>query len=148
MHTIICKVIVWRWISGYWIQFCKQWSLNSYFSLGVLKENELIWKNDRSRSLYKMNKWNKLVQEPQKLNNGSRKTVHLGTIDCGFTIGIRGLRIQYNWTWQLSERIRFALKTLILSVQAVSFVTDSIKCNLDSWSVYNHSDLNLMWESN
>jgi hypothetical protein len=36
--------------------------------------------------LYKMNKWNKFVQGPQKLNDGSVKMIHLGMIDQGFTV--------------------------------------------------------------
>jgi hypothetical protein len=65
-------------------------------------------------------------------------------------IGIGGLRkLIENGTGQLSEGYHlhgrfegekkwiqsFALKTLTLSVQAVSFVTASIGCNLDSWLV-------------
>jgi hypothetical protein len=46
-------------------------------------ENEQgIWKNDRCWGLYKIG----FVQGPQKLNNGSGRTIHHGMVDWGFAL--------------------------------------------------------------
>lgn len=41
-----------------------------------------VQENSRCKGLYKIG----FVQGPQKLNAGSRKTVSLGMIDCGFSV--------------------------------------------------------------
>jgi hypothetical protein len=50
--------------------------------LGVLKKNDGYGKNSTCKDLYKMG----FVQGSQKLNTGSGKTIHFGTIDQGFTV--------------------------------------------------------------
>jgi hypothetical protein len=50
--------------------------------VGVPEKGRFIRGNDRYGGLFKM----EIVQGPQKLNDESGKTIHLGMIDRGFTV--------------------------------------------------------------
>jgi hypothetical protein len=59
-----------------------QWNLYSSFSSEVWKRNNGSGKTIDTGAMVEI----KFAQGPQKLNDGSRKTNYLGTIDRGFTV--------------------------------------------------------------